>query len=182
MIYGLYTFSLRFLSMQKPCPLRQQAFQTDPPQGFPANHTGIRKMSTSLKLQADSMNIYEFTFVIETQAGLDDGLEDALYEAGCDDATLSFRKGIAYLNFDREAEDLELAIITAIQQTEQIGLTCFSHVEERSHAKNVALFLILFCILLSIRFCNIYPGVQKHSSWKKRIFRSDRPCIFWNLI
>ena len=57
------------------------------------------------------MNIYEFTFVIETQAGLDDGLEDALYEAGCDDATLSFRKGIAYLNFDREAEDLELAII-----------------------------------------------------------------------
>ena len=68
------------------------------------------------------MNVYEFTLVIETQAGLDDGLEDALFEAGCDDATLSFRKGIAYLDFDREAEDLESAIISAIQQVEQTGL------------------------------------------------------------
>ncbi len=69
------------------------------------------------------MKIYEFTLVIETHAGLDDGLEDALFEAGCDDATLSFRKGIAYLNFDREAKDLESAIISAIQQVEQSRLT-----------------------------------------------------------
>ena len=68
------------------------------------------------------MNFFEFTLVIETQAGLDDGLEDALFEAGCDDATLSFRKGIAYLDFDREAEDFESAIISAIQQVEQSGL------------------------------------------------------------
>lgn len=68
------------------------------------------------------MNAYEFTLVIETQAGLDDGLEDALFEAGCDDATLSFRMGIAYLDFDRLAEDLESAIISSIQQVEQSGL------------------------------------------------------------
>lgn len=68
------------------------------------------------------MNVYEFTLVIETQPELDDGLEDALFKAGCDDATLSFRKGIAYLDFDREAEELESAIISAIQQVEQTGL------------------------------------------------------------
>jgi len=69
------------------------------------------------------MNVYEFTLVLETQAGLEDGLEDALFEAGCDDAALSFRKGIAYLNFDREAKDLESAIISAIQQVEDAGLS-----------------------------------------------------------
>jgi len=68
------------------------------------------------------MNVYEFTLVIETQASLEDGLEDALFEANCDDATLSYRKGIAYLDFDREAENLESAIISAIQQVEQTGL------------------------------------------------------------
>jgi len=68
------------------------------------------------------MNVHEFTLVIETQAELDDGLEDALFKAECDDATLSFRKGIAYLDFDREAEDLESAVISAIQQVEQTEL------------------------------------------------------------
>jgi hypothetical protein len=71
------------------------------------------------------MKIHEFTLVIETQDGSDrglDGQEDALFEAGCDDATLSFRKGIAYLDFDREAGDLETAIISAIQQVEQAGM------------------------------------------------------------
>ncbi len=68
------------------------------------------------------MKIHEFTLVIETPESLLDGLEDALFEAGCDDATLSFRKGIAYLDFDREAGDLESAIISAIQQVEQTGL------------------------------------------------------------
>lgn len=68
------------------------------------------------------MNVYEFTLVIERQAGFENGLEDALFEAGCDDATLSFRKGIAYLDFDRESGDRESAIISAIQQVEQTGL------------------------------------------------------------
>jgi hypothetical protein len=68
------------------------------------------------------MKTHEFTLIIETPENHFDGLEDTLFEAGCDDATLSFRKGIAYLNFDRDAEDLESAIISAIQQVEQAGL------------------------------------------------------------
>ncbi|TVQ08746.1 MAG: hypothetical protein EA364_15000 [Balneolaceae bacterium] len=49
-------------------------------------------------------------------------MEDALFEAGCDDAILSFRNGIAYLDFDREAENLEKGVISAIHQVEQTGM------------------------------------------------------------
>lgn len=38
-------------------------------------------------------------------------LEDALFDAGCDDATLAFRNGVAYLEFDREAPSLDDAIL-----------------------------------------------------------------------
>lgn len=63
--------------------------------------------------------IYEFSLVIESQAGLTADLEDTLYEAGCDDALLSFRNGIMHLNFDRESNTFENAILSAIKQVEQ---------------------------------------------------------------
>lgn len=68
------------------------------------------------------MKTFEFTLVIETPLDSPELIEDALFEAGCDDALLSFRSGIAYLDFDRETENLEKAVITAIQQVEQTGL------------------------------------------------------------
>lgn len=68
------------------------------------------------------MDIYEFTLVLEASRGLNANLEDAMFEAGCDDGLLSFRGGIGYLEFDREAESLETAIISAINQVESIGL------------------------------------------------------------
>lgn len=68
------------------------------------------------------MEIQEFTLVLEAPKGINTNLEDALFEAGCDDALLSFRGGIAYLDFDREAENLETAIISAIDQVENTGL------------------------------------------------------------
>lgn len=68
------------------------------------------------------MKTYEFTLVLESKIGLTDQMEDAVFEAGCDDATLSFRNGIAYLEFDREAKSLEVASISAIHQIEQTGL------------------------------------------------------------
>lgn len=65
------------------------------------------------------MKTYEFTLVLDTYQEDYEQLEDALFEAGCDDATLSSRNGIVYLNFAREAADLESAVISAIQQVEQ---------------------------------------------------------------
>ncbi len=68
------------------------------------------------------MKNYEFTLVIKAPGGLSSQLEDGLFEAGCDDALLSFRSGIAYLEFDRKAENLESAVISAIRQVEQSEL------------------------------------------------------------
>ncbi len=68
------------------------------------------------------MKTYEFTLVLQTHQEDYAQLEDSLFEAGCDDATLSSRNGIVYLNFDREADDLESAVISAIRQVEQTEL------------------------------------------------------------
>lgn len=66
--------------------------------------------------------IYEFTLVLD---GVDDnthGLEDALFEAGCDDALINFRNGTVYLDFDREESSLEAAVLSAIRAVEGCGL------------------------------------------------------------
>lgn len=68
------------------------------------------------------MKTFEFTLVLENTVEFYDQMEDALFQAGCDDALLSFRNGVAYLEFDRDSENLESAIISAIQQVEQAGL------------------------------------------------------------
>ena len=44
---------------------------------------------------------YNFVLVLSGVSETDGRVEDALYDAGCDDATLAFRAGIAYLEFDR---------------------------------------------------------------------------------
>jgi hypothetical protein len=45
-------------------------------------------------------------------------LEEKLYAADCHDALVHFRKGTVYLDFDRQAESLEEAIISAIKAIE----------------------------------------------------------------
>lgn len=63
---------------------------------------------------------YNFTLVLSGVTKDTDGLEDALFEAGCDDALINFRNGTVYLDFDREARDIEEAIFSAIKQVESV--------------------------------------------------------------
>lgn len=51
-----------------------------------------------------------------------ESIEDALFEAGCEDALLIFRNQVPYLEFDRQAETLEEAILSAIQAVEATHL------------------------------------------------------------
>lgn len=60
-------------------------------------------------------NSYQFTLVLKNVDEKTSGLEDGLYEAGCDDALINFRNGAVYLEFDREADTLEDAVISAIK-------------------------------------------------------------------
>ena len=67
------------------------------------------------------MKTHEFTIVA---SGLDpeaDGYEDRFFEAGCDDATLSFQKGVIIAEFAREAVSFSKAVTTAYKDTLQTG-------------------------------------------------------------
>lgn len=69
------------------------------------------------------METYEFTIIA---AGVDphaDDFEARFYEAGCDDSLVSFQKGHVLIDFAREAETLEDAIASAVENVRQAGAT-----------------------------------------------------------
>ena len=61
---------------------------------------------------------YEFTLILSGFDELTDEIANSLFEAGCDDAVLGIHAGSPYLSFDREADSLEDAIKTAIQDVQ----------------------------------------------------------------
>ena len=78
-------------------------------------------MFASIKEMKMSNN-YQFTLILD---GVDDktpGLEDALFESGCDDALINYKSGTVYLDFDREGDDLEAVILSAIKNIESSNI------------------------------------------------------------
>jgi hypothetical protein len=66
--------------------------------------------------------MYEFELVFKLPFKLDDtdDITDRLFEAGCDDATISFNKmGLISLSFDREADSAKKAVESAIDNVQQ---------------------------------------------------------------
>jgi transcriptional regulator with XRE-family HTH domain len=71
------------------------------------------------------MKTYEFSIIA---CGLDpeaEGFADRFFEAGCDDATVSFQKGHIILDFAREDKSIDAAICSAIEAVREAG----AHVE-----------------------------------------------------
>src|ERR1700675_2404183 len=67
------------------------------------------------------MKTHEFAIIA---SGLDpeaDDFEDRFYEAGCDDATVSYQKGAIILEFAREAQTFAKALISAFSNVQQAG-------------------------------------------------------------
>lgn len=67
------------------------------------------------------MPIHEFCIIA---SGLDpeaDDFEQRLYDAGCDDATVSFQGGRIILDFAREAETMGDAIASAVSDVTKAG-------------------------------------------------------------
>lgn len=67
------------------------------------------------------MEKHEFIVVA---SGLDpeaEDFEDRFYEAGCDDATISWQKGVILLAFAREASSLRDAVVSAIEAVAAAG-------------------------------------------------------------
>ena len=49
-------------------------------------------------------------------------LEDQLFAAGCDDATLSMRAGVAYLDFNRVGRTRAEAVASAVRDVRTAGV------------------------------------------------------------
>jgi hypothetical protein len=68
-----------------------------------------------------TLKIHAFRVVLANVTELTDALEDALFEAGCDDAGLGSCDGVVTIDFDREAESLGQAIDSAIADVKRAG-------------------------------------------------------------
>lgn len=86
--------------------------RTNPPA---SEQMSSRRRSKSMKKD----RAHNFVLVVSGVSEVESWLEDALYEAGCDDATLAFRNRIAYLEFDRLAPTLQDAILSAVRDVER---------------------------------------------------------------
>jgi hypothetical protein len=65
---------------------------------------------------------HEFTLVLDGIPELTPEIMDALYEAGCDDATVSRSNGTVSMDFDRPAASLTEAIVSAINDIRRAGI------------------------------------------------------------
>lgn len=67
------------------------------------------------------MNSYHFTIVVRDALLTMTDLEDKFFEVGCDDALVCSYDDTVYLEFDREAENAETAITSAITDIKMAG-------------------------------------------------------------
>src|SRR5690606_36378908 len=66
----------------------------------------------------------EFDFAL-IAGGVDEpsqAVEDALFDAGCDDATLSMQYGLLYIEFSRSAASLQEAVLSAIEDVRKANV------------------------------------------------------------
>lgn len=64
------------------------------------------------------MTDYQFTVIVHGADLQSEEAVDALFEAGCDDALIGVVDGAQYLDFDRQAESFEQAVVSAVAAIE----------------------------------------------------------------
>jgi hypothetical protein len=67
------------------------------------------------------MGTHEFIIVASGFDPAAKDFEDRLHEAGCDDATISFQKGVALLDFARQAPTFAKALMSALKEVQKAG-------------------------------------------------------------
>lgn len=65
---------------------------------------------------------YEFSLVLTGITQDSPSVDDSLFNAGCDDATLAFRSGRPILTFYRSGSSLKEAIVSAINDVRRAGI------------------------------------------------------------
>ena len=97
------------------------------------------------------MKQFEFAIIVSGKDFDDDAFLDAVYEAGCEDATLSLQKGVIIAEFSRESVSFSSAIASAchqllstgvkIERVEPDHLVTISEIAERSALSRQAISL-----------------------------------------
>lgn len=65
---------------------------------------------------------HDFTLVLSGITDTTPDIEDALFEAGCDDSTVSVRSGRVYMTFSRAAPSAKNAIISAVHDVRKADI------------------------------------------------------------
>jgi hypothetical protein len=123
-----------------------------------------------LKMEAE----YEFTLILDGISELAPSIIDALFEAGCNDATISKQGGLVSMDFDRIAPNMMDAVLSAIQDVRKanIGATVLrvEDFQKRDHmtkeeAKREAMGTAAINGALSLAVVSqIDPKLYKHIS------------------
>ena len=64
------------------------------------------------------MSNHHFTLIVEGRDMQEDDVIDSLFECGCDDGTVGRSDGIQFVVFDREANSLDEAVLSAVNDIE----------------------------------------------------------------
>lgn len=87
-----------------------------------AQSNRVQKMKKIMRTRKARNREYDFTLVLTGITDLTPEVQDALFEAGCDDATLSMRCGRPFLTFTRRAATLKKAIFSAISEVRKANI------------------------------------------------------------
>lgn len=123
------------------------------------------------------MKTFEFSIIA---SGLDPEAEDfadRFFNAGCDDATISFQKGHIIVDFAREAESISSAIASAVKNVEAAG----AHVDRVEPDPLVSLSDIAARTGLSRAAMTQYSKGQRGKNFPSPVARvtSDSPLWDW---
>jgi len=64
---------------------------------------------------------HHFTLIVDGADLQDESVIDRLFEAGCDDALVGSVDGVQFIDFDRDAASLDVAVLSAVADVEQVG-------------------------------------------------------------
>jgi hypothetical protein len=81
-----------------------------------------RNGARTQRTKKEALREHDFTLVLSGITELKPEVQDALFEAGCDDATPSLRCGRPFLTFSRAAPTLKDAILSAIRDIKKANI------------------------------------------------------------
>ena len=110
---------------------------------------------------------YDFTLETSGRNVLDDEVVDALYEAGCDDATIGRFLGVHCLDFTREAGSYWEAVRTAIEDVQSVPGVSVTRVVNEDTAADDAFTAAVNAALSSPARCPDVPGTQEQTELRR---------------